>query len=305
MKILVIGLGSIARRHIRAIRTLDPAAEIYALRHDPNAQKEDGVVNIFTRQEAAHIGADFAIISNPTAKHREAIDWLAELSIPLFIEKPLSENLNMEDVLEKLDNTLTYVACNMRFLGCVSWIAKNIGSKTVNEVNAYCGSYLPEWRQGADWRKTYSAVRALGGGVHIDLIHEIDYIYHIFGRPNTVHKVLRSSSSLGIDSIDYANYCLEYDNFAASIILNYYRRDYRRTLEIVMEDETWMVDLAQNKVSCAGEVLFDSDGGIEQTYISQMQYFMGLVKDGSARSENPIREAYEVLKICLEDETGK
>lgn len=305
MKILIIGLGSIARRHIQAIRTLDPTADIYALRHDHNAQAEDGVVNILTRQEAADLGADFAIISNPTAKHREAIEWLTELSIPLFIEKPLSDNLNMEDILGKLDNTLTYVACNMRFLGCVSWVAKNIGGRRVNEVNAYCGSHLPEWRQGADWRKTYSAVRALGGGVHIDLIHEIDYIYHIFGIPNTVHKVLRSSSSLGIDSIDYANYCLEYENFAASIILNYYRRDYRRTLEIVMEDQTWMVDLAQNKVSCATQVLFEAQGGIGDTYLDQMQYFMELIKAGTAHSENPIREAYEVLKICLEDETGK
>lgn len=302
MKILIVGLGSIARKHIVATLTVDPAAEFYALRSNMNAQILDNVVNIFSKDEAERIEVDFAIISNPTSEHAKTIEWLVELKIPLFIEKPLSNNLDLDNVIYKCESLLTYVACNLRFLDCLQWVAENIENKRINEVNAYCGSYLPEWRQGIDWRKCYSANSVMGGGVHIDLIHEIDYVYWLFGKPITVQKILKKSSSLDIDAIDYANYCLIYPTFAASVILNYYRRDYKRTLELVLQDETWEIDLARNMVYCSGKVLFEGKNGFADTYQRQMEYFISLVEARAKQSMNSITEAYDVLKICLKNE---
>lgn len=304
MRILIVGLGSIARKHIAAARAVDSSTEFFALRSNSQAAEEDGIANIFSREQAAAIEADFAIISNPTSEHIQTIDWLVELAIPLFIEKPLSDALQIEQSVKKCESVLTYVACNLRFLECLVWVAKNMVGKRINEVNAYCGSYLPEWRVGADWRKVYSANRSMGGGVHIDLIHEIDYLYWLLGRPSEIRKTFRADSSLEIDAFDYANYCLIYDNFAVSVILNYYRRDYKRTLELVFDDETWMVDLAKNRVVCGDRVLFQAES-ITNTYQSQMLYFMNLVKQTERKSINPIEEAYNVLKICLEDETTR
>ena len=62
MKVLIIGLGSIARKHINAIRIIEPNSVIYALRSSSPASLEDGVINIFSLDELS-VTPNFIIIS--------------------------------------------------------------------------------------------------------------------------------------------------------------------------------------------------------------------------------------------------
>ena len=65
-----------------------------------------------------------------------------------------------------------------------------------------CSSYLPDWRPGVDYRTVYSAHKALGGGVTIDLIHEWDYLVDLFGVPQKLYNFKGTYSDLEIDSDD-------------------------------------------------------------------------------------------------------
>lgn len=302
MNVLIVGLGSIARKHIKALRELKVQFTLYALRSSNKAEEEEGVINVYSLEEVESINFSFAMISNPTSEHKNTILVLSELNCPLFIEKPLSYSLEMDEVLLKIKNKniLTYVACNLRFLDCLIFVKDYITNNTliVNEVNVYCGSYLPEWRN-SDYKKSYSAIPELGGGAHIDLIHELDYLYWIFGSPEEIHSLFRNVSSLRIQACDYANYSLLYEHFCANVVLNYYRRDYKRTFEIVFENETWIVDLSNNSIKKNEEYIFSSNQGILDTYTSQMSYFMELLSDNNI-SMNDINEAYNVLKICIQ-----
>lgn len=303
MKVLVIGLGSIAAKHIAALRSLTGgSAEIYALRSRRDAPEADGVVSLHCPGEAAAIDFDFAIISNPTSLHADAMRMLADRPLPLMIEKPLFDRPVHDDLVDSLDGRLTYVACNLRFLDALQFLHRRIADGTlpsaVNEVNVYCGSSLPSWRPGTDWRRCYSARPELGGGVHLDLIHELDYICWLFGLPQSVTAVCRSASTLDIPAIDYANYCLVYSRFCASAVLNYYRPVYRRTMEIVMSSDIWTLDIAANRITDAtGAVIFESTQGIVDTYTAQMDYFINLLRRGERRSMNGVRLANEILKI--------
>lgn len=306
MKIAFVGIGSIAKKHIKAIRTIEPNAEIFALRSSRDAEKYVGVKDFYSYDDFNGIAPDFIIVSNPTSKHYETIVRLLPLGKPLFVEKPLFAELGHEDVIKELDENrvLTYVACDMRFQDCLRWMhgymQEHRQQVRINEINVYCGSYLPEWRSGTDFRKCYSAIPELGGGVHIDLIHDVDYVYWIFGKPQKHSAIYRNVSSLNIRAFDYASFNLEYPEYSANIVLNYYRRDAKRYMEVLFDDCTWTIDMLKNEItSSTGEVIFHSEQTGADEYEAQMRYFIDLVKRGAKVSMNPASEAYDVLKICL------
>jgi len=305
MKVLIVGLGSIAKKHIEALRRLQPNCSIHALRSKLTPNTEEGIVNIYDIDEVK-IKFDFAIISNPTYLHYEAIKCLSQKKIPLFIEKPALHSLeNAAELIALVEHNkvLNYVACNLRFHPCIVFLKENIIQKCnrINEINVYCGSYLPGWRSGVDFKAVYSANADMGGGVHLDLFHELDYTTWLFGMPNRTSSILRNVSSLEIDSIDYASYTLEYNTFAAHIVLNYYRRKAKRVIEILFDNETLTIDLINNNIKDDNDnIVFAADNfSLKDTYVSQLSYFITVL----ATSQNPfntLRESIDVLKIVLQ-----
>ncbi len=304
MNVLIVGLGSIATKHVTALKEIKSDVEIYALRSSTSqTNKVKGIKNLYSFEELQTIRIDFAIISNPTFAHKETIENLIPYHIPLFIEKPLFSELDGGNLVKKIEEEKinSYVACNLRFLSGLKFVKEYIANRTINEVNIYCGSYLPDWRPQKDYKKSYSAQKELGGGVHIDLIHEIDYAYWLFGRPEKIHKTFSSRSSLKINSYDYANYLLSFRDFHVNIVLNYFRRDPKRTLEILLEEETITVDLLKNKVFKNSETIFESKKQIIDTYKDQLEFFINTILPEKEQF-NPAEEAYEILKICLQND---
>jgi predicted dehydrogenase len=298
MKVLIAGYGSIARKHAAALKKTDPSVKLSAYRPTGTNALDDGLGIVSSPEEAKEF--DFIIVSNPTSLHEAVITDLLPLKKPMFIEKPPFHSLDAaHKVLSLLDQeTVTYTAFNLRFLECLAELKKIIASKKINEVNVYCGSYLPSWRPG-NFRESYSANESMGGGVHLDLIHELDYVRWIFGEPLTVRKTLRRESSLEISASDYANYLLEYPGHAVNVILNYYRRDPKRTCEVVMDDTTVLVNLLENSISsCDGTRLFHSAQTVQDTYTEQMKYFLNCLKENQ-RPFNSLEESCGTLKIAL------
>jgi predicted dehydrogenase len=307
MNILIVGLGSIALKHIDAIRKLKITTTLYALRSSVNADIKEGITNIYNI-EKCDVYFDFAIISNPTNFHFQYIEILAKKGVNLFIEKPPVSSLNnLDKLIDFTEKTkiINYVACNLRFHPCLKFLKKElyVRNKRINELNVYCGSYLPDWRPLNNFRKVYSSIPDMGGGVHLDLFHEFDFTTWIFGIPTKSYCTLRNQSSLDIEAIDYANYLLEYDTFTASLILNYYRKDTKRTLEILFEDDTWTVDLINNSIKDrAGYIIFESPNFIiSNTYYDQMDYFINCLNQNQ-QPMNSLKESIEVLKIVLQNE---
>lgn len=301
MKVLIVGLGSIAEKHINALRLIDKNVQLVALRFSKTSTVVPGISNIYSFSDIPNLLFDFIIICNPTSVHYDTIKKLTPFRIPMFIEKPLFDEIKDEKILNDIEEKSipTYVACNLRFLECVQFTKEFIKNKRINEVNSYCGSYLPDWRPNRNFRDVYSANKELGGGVHIDLIHEIDYVYWFFGMPVNVRSVKTNKSTLNITAYDYANYLFEYAYFSVSIILNYYRIDSKRSLEILTDEGTVQVDLLKNEVLFNGTVVFTSVKTILNTYEDQLRFFINNVLRGKEQF-NPISEAFQILKLCLE-----
>jgi predicted dehydrogenase len=303
MKVLIVGLGSIAKKHINALQRIYSRVEIFALRSKKSTDEMLGVKNIF---DFSDIPTDisFVIISNPTSEHYSTVVETLKLKRPIFLEKPSFINLNQADDILKLvreSRIAIYTAFNFRFHPAIVWLKENIDSYRVLEVQAYCGSYLPSWRLGVDYRYNYSAKKELGGGVHLDLIHEIDYLIWIFGEPLKSSLFLNKVSDLEINSIDSATYILEYCSKVVSIRLNYFRKDAKRTIEVVTDESTLFIDLLKNKiVDSNNEILFQSDEKVLETYFHQMKYFVNAITNGHLIM-NDIDESTNTLKYALQN----
>lgn len=302
MKVVIIGLGSIARKHIHAIRSLAPETQIYALRTS-NRDTLTGVTNLHQWSEI-NFAPDFIIVSNPTSLHFTTIRKALEYKCPLFIEKPsVATVAEAEQILDEVTSAgaFTYIGCDLRFHACVQWMRDYIRAEQprVNEVNIYCGSYLPEWRPGTDFRTSYSARPELGGGVHLDLIHEVDYHYWLFGKPEAAYHVHTAHSSLAIPATDYAHYMLKHSTFTANITLNYFRRDTKRFMEVVTDRETLTADLVAARVESSSRgVQFSSLERQEDIYRKQMADFIHRIQSGQS-SMHSFRESVDVLRVCL------
>lgn len=314
MKCLIIGLGSIAKKHIHVLETYYPKIELFAYRSQSNSSSYRQVTNLYNWQDIEKNSQnwDVVMLCNPTHLHADILQKIKHWATAFFIEKPLFHNIpNNASLVQAFQNKdqLTYVACNLRFLNCLTFIKDYIFNtkkiSSLQEVNSYCGSYLPDWRPGQDYKKVYSANKEMGGGVHLDLIHEIDYLYWLFGKPQEVHSLFRKQSKLQIDAFDYANYNLEYGHFAANVILNYYRRDTKRTLELVFDDRTVLVNLHTNSVYENDTLIFSSDQKGLDTYKLQLDYFLNLLSKGESKSFNDIEAGWETLQICLNYEAKR
>ena len=303
MKVLIIGLGSIAHKHIAALRSLEPDSEIYALRSNHSSSKVERVISCFSLNEVP-LDIRFIIVSNPTSMHLQTIKDISHFGVPLFIEKPPIDSLNQANELTKLVRRLeisTYTAFNLRFHPALQWLKKNIENYRVIEVNTYCGSFLPDWRPDKDYRKVYSAQKELGGGVHLDLTHEIDYLLWIFGSPVDSKATKRKISDLAIDSVDSAKYWLEYEFFTVNLILNYYRKDSKRLIEIVTDQTSLECDLLANRITdlLSGEILFESGNFTSfDTYKKQMKYFLDCI-ERKIQPMNSILESLRTMEVCF------
>lgn len=311
---LFVGLGSIGSRHIKNLAALCAQRDIdlccHALRHDLTAPLRAGVPALLNAQfdtladPAALPHYDVAFITNPTALHAKALQLLRGRADTLFIEKPI---LSAEQATFALDALLdagqkAYVAAPMRFcavmLAVQDWLRQHPAQR-IFCARAICSSYLPDWRPGVDYRTVYSAHRDMGGGVTIDLIHEWDYLVHLFGRPSCVYNLRGTYSALEIDSDDLSVYIARYPGMLAELHLDYFGRTYRRSLELFTKDGSLIADFGGATLTLPDGTVQEFRETTDAWYHREMDYFLDYALAGAGDSINSPADALAVLRLSL------
>lgn len=253
LKVCFIGVGSIAKRHIRNLRVICEEKQIklsidaFRRAHEPM----EGVDKIYCNRDKMPKDYDIIFITNPTDQHLETLKLFHEHGKNFFIEKPIVSWSQIDEarLLELKKGSVYYVACPLRYSAVIQWLKKNVNPDDVISVRSISSSYLPDWRPGQDYRKTYSAQKEKGGGVSIDLIHEWDYLIYLFGWPENIKTFIGKKSNLEIDSDDYAIYIAEYANMIAELHLDYFGRKTIREIELFTREDTILGDIANNKIT--------------------------------------------------------
>lgn len=241
--VLVVGAGSIGRRHIQCLKELGIPKVYICESNDANKSLAEKSFDI--AQSFADIGAalqrtyNFAIVAVPNHLHAEVSCKVIEKGIDLIIEKPIETNLDsatrIQHALRDRDNICLIAYC-LRFDPAMQKIHDILYSGELGRVysaDVSVGHYLPDWRPGIDFRSTYSANHSQGGGVCLDLSHEIDYFRWLFGEIKEVRSITEKISDLKMDVEDISESILICENGTIGRIhLDYLSRRARRTLYI-------------------------------------------------------------------------
>lgn len=302
MKVCFVGIGSIAKRHIRNLINICNAKgielQIDAYRRFSN-DKPEGISNIYNTIEDVPEDYDIIFITNPTEKHLETLRLFHDKGKHFFIEKPVVSvnQINEAKEFQLHDNAVYYIACPLRYNAVIQYIEEHISVDDVISVRSVSSSYLPEWRPGQDYRETYSAHKDMGGGVSIDLIHEWDYLTHLFGWPNKVQSFRGKKSSLEIDSDDYAIYIAEYSDKIVELHLDYFGRKTIREIQLFTKDDTIVGDIANNQISFlkSGEKI-DFKEQRDDYQMRELKHFLEMV-NGKIESDSCFYHAIDVLKL--------
>lgn len=314
LNIVLIGTGSIGRRHAENIRRLRPSAKFQIVReqsyHDAFSRSLDAVVA--ERLDELN-DVDAAIVASPSSVHMNVLRELISRRIPVYIEKPIVTNYNDLTELEGLLRAVKYqapsmVGCNLRFLPSLIAVRQLIQEKAIGRivrVSLEAGQWLPDWRPQHDYRRAYSARRALGGGVIFDLIHEIDVVAWMFGDFTDVLAVSRKLSDLEIETSDVASIVLSRDaGPLVTIQLDYISRLPVRRYSVVGDRGSITWDLGRKELRIDGpqgttHVERGPDAyDVSATYVTAMEEFISAVEE-RRETTNSIADGLTAVRMAI------
>jgi predicted dehydrogenase len=317
VRVLVVGFGSMGRRHAANLRSLVPDALIAVWRHRrPSADTDEAIALadavFYAEEEAVAWRPDAAIVANPAPFHIAAAIPLARQGAHLFIEKPIADRLDGLQVLLELcgkRSLVLMVGYDLRFSQALCLAEQAVASGEIGRplaLRAEVSQFLPDWRPASDYRHGVSARSELGGGVVLELSHELDYATWLLGDVTTVSALTGRVSDLDIDVEDTADILLEFTSGAlGNVHLDMVDRASGRCCRVVGTEGTVVWDAKEQRAAIyrsnerAWRELSNgrsADG--EQLYIDELSHFLACV-GGTASPPVDGNDARRVLELCL------
>ncbi len=245
---LIVGHGSIGARHARILRELGLEVAVVS-RHGEGENK----VFLNITDACKVFEPDYIVIANETARHAESLKTLSSIGFSgwTLVEKPVA--ISRDALIGFTAGAQVRVAYNLRFHPAMRRLKALLAEDRLIAIQVYVGQYLPDWRPGTDYRKSYSASKVAGGGVLRDLSHEIDYQRWLFGPWARLTAAGGRKGELEIDSDD--TWCILMEQMAGPVLtlqMNYLDRVARRELTVVGVKHSYRVDLVAGTLAVDG-----------------------------------------------------
>jgi predicted dehydrogenase len=310
VRILIAGLGAIGQRHARNLRAVcGDGLELLAyrrrrlshvitegLQRDDSRDVESALgVRAFDDLDAAlDERPDVAVICTPSSQHLDIAQRAADAGCHLFIEKPVSHQL---DGLDRLQHTVdakrlvALVGCQWRFHPEVRRVREALASGSHGRplgADFEYQEYLPDWHPYEDYRTSYAARADLGGGVVLTQIHDYDMAWWLLGAPATVTATGGHVSDLQIDVEDTVDATLEGAACPVRVRQTFAAKPPHRGFAIACERGTLAADL------------FAPVAGFQRNdmFLGEMRHLIDCVR-GAAAPMTPLSDGIGVLRVAL------
>lgn len=328
-KVLFVGLGGVGQRHLRnLIRIKGDSVQILAYRkrnaqfvlndkleiqegEELNAKFHIECVN--SLEEGLKKGIDAVFICNPTSLHIDVLEKSLRAGCDVFIEKPIADDLHLLELMEKricVSGSLVFVGYQNRYHPCIVKLKQFIDEHKIGKivsVHAEVGENVKNWHKYENYKEMYACKKELGGGVIVTQIHELDYLYYIFGMPKSVYALGGKLSDLEIDVEDVVDILMKYEINCTDVPVvvheDYLQSPTRRGCRIIGTKGKIEIDLIASTF-----VLYDENGNISYNekfefdrndmFMTEMNEFITCIEQGKP-SPVSLEEGKKSLKIAM------
>ena len=311
--ILIVGFGSIGKRHLENIlMNFNAKIIVCTKRKDLVKFQKKGVVIVNSLDDAFLYKPNIAFITNETSFHVKTAIILAKNGISLFLEKPLSNSMvgvkKLRSIISK-NKLITQIGCNFRFHPCLIKIKKLLDKGELGRiisVQVESSSHLPDWHPYEDYRHGYAARDDLGGGISLTCIHELDFLYWFFGDIDKVFSITGKYSDLEISSDDLSAMIMIFkNNIIGELHLDYFQRPDFKSCKIKGTRATLYWDSSSNEVKIFNQKkkqwkiimkLLNFDKNL--MYVNELKHFLKCIKDKN-KTINDINDGIKTLQVVL------
>lgn len=318
MKALVLGCGSIGLRHIGHLRELG-ITEIEAA--DPSLTARDRVrkeMGLFAWEDSGQALSrrpDIVLVCTPASTHVPVTLQALAAGAHVFVEKPLSTGLGAVQPLVDsgaTDGRVLQVGYNLRYHPAMRRAKEILESGRLGKIlsgHAEFGFYLGKWWPGRNYRTSYMAKAEEGGGLLLDVSHEIDLMIWFLGPVEEVSAYADRRSRLEMEGWDLIKVLMRMESGAlVSLSMDCLQPTYTRGFAMVGEDSALRWHCPEGRADTSvGELVFCAPsfdrfesvalaGSSQETYLEELRDFLSSVRTGRSPACG-WREAMEVLRV--------
>lgn len=276
-KVLVVGCGSIGRRHARILRQLGVSRIALA---DPSASQLaaavaeiPGAVGYAGMEAALADAVDAVILCTPPQLHIPQALLAIEAGCDVLMEKPLALRMDQVEWLKRRTREtgkIVMVGLTMRYHPGLLRVKQLLDDRAIGRllsIRATAGECLDGARPHVDYRALFVTAKEVG--VAFDIIHEPDYVQWLAGKPvERVVAVTGQYSDLEMEGDDVAEMVIRFEGrIVANVHVDFFQQPRTRVCECIGTHGTIRLDLTDWN-ACAVDVYRVAAGQWERESIA-------------------------------------
>jgi predicted dehydrogenase len=249
--ILIIGTGSVGKRHARNLSSLgctisciDPRQD----RLDEAAQEITTLQEGYTSLEEAFAGGrrfDAVAVTSPPSFHIGQAVAALDKRIPVLLEKPVSPDLKSAQTLQKAVHASgipLLLGYTWRWWPSLAKVRELLAQQIVGRlryVKFIMSAQLADWHPWERYQDFFMASKTLGGGALLDESHWLDLMVWLFGMPQKLYAKVEKISDLQIKTDDNVDILCQYpENMRVYLHLDLYGRPHEKSIQFIGEKGT-------------------------------------------------------------------
>lgn len=247
-KVLVIGTGSIAQKHIDILNSLNYSVYVYSETNEKFFKKNSKILRLANLNKLNNF--EFTILANKTSDHLKILKILINQNMHIYCEKPIFyKKFNYQKIRDQIkkNKIIFHNGYQLRNDSKIKYIQKKLKKLKIKSFQVSVGHDFNQWRKTGIHTNSYFSDTKKGGGVIFELVHEINLINLLFGKIKKISTIKSNSKNFKCE--DIAVSIIETENkIVGSLYQDMLSNIFFRYITIVTNKNFFKIDMVKNLI---------------------------------------------------------